>query len=313
MTWSLKYVGNIRSLEKWNFTRKRAITLDEFECTETIENGVFSIYSHGALIDINVEIKKGNPLIVFFNGAKKRTNELKLPIFSGLKVTPHNLVSRVSINDPSLYMADDISMAWYAGSLHIPLQKEIIPRIIHKLIQLTDTKRLIFAGGSAGGFASLYYSKKFKDSICITSNPQTSIFRYHKSHVNRYLKYCFDIDDLSIFKERPDLRPKITTNLNKYYSNNLENYIFYLQNSQDTHHINRHFNPFMQSLGIEPSITPGLKNYNNRLLVYIGEWGEGHKTAPSTFWCNLIKNIATCESIPDAFDKGKTNCFFMES
>ncbi|MBL1377766.1 hypothetical protein [Zobellella iuensis] len=175
MSWSLKFIDEARSFERWGVLKQEIITLEEFEKRDGLKSGIYSIYANGALVDINIDIVESLPLIVFFNGAQKRTPEVTLPVFSGLNVTPKGMTSRLSINDPSLYMGDDMLMSWYAGSRFVPLQKEIIPRIISKVVQSIDASRLIFSGGSAGGFASLYYSKHFKDAICITSNPQTSI------------------------------------------------------------------------------------------------------------------------------------------
>ncbi|MGP5307792.1 hypothetical protein [Vreelandella alkaliphila] len=293
MSWSIKYVKDERSFSRWGGLKKTYLSLSDFENESEIIDGSYSIFHEGALIDINLEVMKKKPLLVFFNGAKNRENGTKLPIFSGAKVTPKKQASRLSINDPSLYLGDDISMAWYAGGKNIPLQSEILPRIIKKVFSLLQSTALVFVGGSAGGFASLFYSKKFPGSICVVSNPQTAIFNYYKSHVNRYLKYCFDVDSVEKVRDNPKLTKGTVTNLCRFYGGELESKVIYLQNKHDTHHVNRHYIPFIKSFGLEPNHDVGAYQYNNNIVAYVGEWGEGHKTAPREFWANLLCNLVT--------------------
>ncbi|UDM08502.1 hypothetical protein LG409_06230 [Halomonas sp. NyZ770] len=300
MSWSIRYVGDERSFARWGGVKDIYFSLDQFESVDSLVDGCYTIYESGALIDINVEAAGAGPLLVFFNGAKNREDSTKLPIFSGAKVTPSGKASRLSINDPALYLADDISMGWYAGTKTIALQKDIIPRIVSKVASLLSASKIVFVGGSAGGFASLFYASKFPDSICITSNPQTSIFRYYKSHVNRYLKYGFDVESVDAVRANSKLTRGTVTNLLKYYDGSLKNKTLYMQNQKDLHHVNRHYIPFLESLGVEPMLNAGAHQHNDHLVTCNGDWGDGHKTAPRAFWANVLNNVV--ENVNDIED-----------
>ncbi|MGP9535209.1 MULTISPECIES: hypothetical protein [unclassified Halomonas] len=311
MSWSIKYIKDERSFSRWGGLSKTYFSLNEFENESCINSGCYSIYESGALIDINLDALENKPLLVFFNGAKNRNNDTKLPIFSGAKVTPIAQASRLSINDPSLYLGDDISMGWYAGGKNIPLQSDILPRLIKKIVGLLKSTALIFVGGSAGGFASLYYSRKIPGSICVTSNPQTSIFNYYKSHVNRYLKYSFDIDDVQKVKENPKITKGTVTNLCRYYNGETSSKIIYLQNLLDKHHVNRHHIPFIQSFGHEPALEVGVHHYNDNLVTFVGDWGDGHKTAPREFWSTMLSNVVNkLDNLDDIFKERKVSKLF---
>lgn len=100
MSWAIKSIGDERSFDRWGkpveFT-----SLASFEDSSVSASGIYSIFEQGALVDLNVEVCVGKPLVVFFNSAQKRDTGIKLPIFSGLSVVPKGKASRLSINDPA--------------------------------------------------------------------------------------------------------------------------------------------------------------------------------------------------------------------
>ncbi|RAU19190.1 hypothetical protein DN062_02670 [Nitrincola tibetensis] len=303
MNWVIKSIKDERSFQKWGVPSEFS-SLNSFEDTGCITTGVYSIYERGALIDINLDVQSEKPLLVFFNGAQKRDVGLKLPIFSGLGVAPKGLVTRLSINDPCLYMSDDMNMAWYVGSKHYSLQNDIIPRIIDKIITVTNASSVIFVGGSAGGAASLFYARAYPNSFCITSNPQTNILDYHRPHVNRFLKNCFGVDNVSMVKNNPRLIGSHVLNIRKHYGGSVVNPTIYLQNLLDEHHVERHFKPFMKSLKVNIPDSVGTYQLNNNLLVHVGDWGKGHKSAPRDFWADMILKVV--ENQGEWFDMFKS-------
>lgn len=295
MSWAIKNIGDERSFDRWGkpieFT-----SLASFEDSNVSASGIYSIFEQGALVDLNIEVCDGKPLVIFFNGAQKRDTGIKLPIFSGLSVAPKGKVSRLSINDPCLYMSDDINMAWYVGSKYYSLQNSIVPRIIDKVVALANASNVIFVGGSAGGMASLYYARKFPGAFCITSNPQTNILDYYKPHVNRFLSNCLGVSNAALVKENPRIVGEAVMNIRTYYGGSVKNPTIYLQNIQDEHHVVRHFTPFIKSLKLKVPEEVGSKQMNNKLLVHLGDWGDGHKSAPREFWANMLNNVVENES-----------------
>src|SRR3954454_16802153 len=106
----------VRSLARWKAKYFEHAGIDEFG-VDKIQTGVHTIRAGGLLIDIFAEINVGRPLVVILNGNTRRSQENKLPAFSGMKLISQKWgVSRISISDPSLYLAPDLSLAWYGGS-----------------------------------------------------------------------------------------------------------------------------------------------------------------------------------------------------
>lgn len=300
MVWSITNVSSWRDEKCWGGLVDYFDSLESFKATQYLKDGFSSIQESNALIDINLEIVKGKPLCVFFNGAQQRNESFKLPAFSGSKVAPKGEVSRLSINDPALYSGPDIDMGWYAGSRFYSMQKVIVPNIINKVVNFSQASRIIFIGSSSGGFASLYYSRLYADSIALVCNPQTNILRYYPRHVKKYLHYCFGLYDIKAASKNSSLMPGVTKNLCHCYGGRVSNNIIYLQNLSDEHHVNRHYLPFMNSLGVDPCLELGAFQYGNVLSI-LGNWGGGHKAAPRKVWSALLENLVEHGALPDSF------------
>lgn len=307
MTWSISYSELNRCGKRWGGVKKYYESVEEFADAQDIANGFNSIQAGGALLDFSVNIVKGKPLYVFFNGAQRRDENFKLPVFSGRGITPEGEVSRLSLNDPALYFAPDLSMGWYAGTRFFSTQKVLMPAIIDKVCSIAQPSVIIFIGGSSGGFASLYFSKKYEHSVALVCNPQTNILRYHSAHVKRYLKYCFGVDEISHVRDNPLLMRGITKNVCHFYKGEAKNKIIYMQNKDDKHHIRNHFMPFFKSFGIDPNLEVGVHQYGN-LLNVMGDWGEGHQVAPRSVWANILNDVSSnVDSLDAIFESNEAS------
>lgn len=286
----------VRDFSKWGGVQAFD-SISDFEEYDKHLSGVCSIKAGLALVDIHVDIIDGAPLLVYFNGSQNRGEGYSLPFFSGFNVTPLGKASRLSINDPGLYLSSDASMCWYAGSKYFDLQNDIIPRLIKKVFSLANSTFIVFVGGSAGGFASLLYSSKFPGSFCLTSNPQTDIFKYYYPHVNRYLNSCWAVDSIGEAKAQCGVFGDSQQDVYGCYKGDFNNTVIYLQNINDPHHVKNHFSPFLESISLVPPSTKGVHQLSHNFLVYLGDWGEGHVTAPKSFWRNLLSILVKEENI----------------
>ena len=293
MIWAAKNVSAERDFTRWGDPRvfSNMSEFYDYDFISPSRKHVYSIVEDSSVIDFRLNVVEKKPLIVFFNGAQNRTPDYKFPSFSGLRVTPREKASLLCINDPSLYMSDDIKMAWYAGNKCICLQNKIIPSLVSKVYENIGATSLIFIGGSAGGTASLFYAKKFPGSFCITSNPQTDILKYRKHHVNRYLKKCLGVNDIETARSFPQSLGGIVTDITDFYSGAVTNHTIYLQNKEDRGHFGTHFHGFISSLNLHVPQEFGRYQLNDKLLVEVGDWGAGHKSAPREFWANMILNV----------------------
>lgn len=286
-----------RSLERWNtYPYHEYESIDAF-MQGGIANGLHSIFTETAPIDIHANINKGCPLVVFLNGNYPRSDSLKLPTFAGLGVLPQKHgVSRICISDPSLYLSPDLCLSWYGGSSKLALQHELRV-ILERIFEVSQPSRVIFAGGSGGGFASLYFSSFFPGSLAFVWNPQTNILEYNPAHVIKYASVAFGclggIDDA-----RNTLQSSIDVKLSDFYTTR-NNSVLYLQNRSDWH-TEKHLAPFLrEALGLDdlPTTSSGL--IRPGFYLHLDEWGDGHVPPPKDLITAILHHLTTSGSSLD--------------
>src|SRR5690606_26896073 len=148
------------------------------ECTITVPFG-------GVPIDIRYEPRGHATTLVIFNPAV--TKPMRFPIFSGDQLTAGLPVNRVFVNDPSLYVDDRLTLAWYAGNARQARLQLALRRI---LTALTASTVPVTFGLTGGGFAALYYATVI-GGIAVPVNPQTSIAEYDEVAIRNFARYAW--------------------------------------------------------------------------------------------------------------------------
>lgn len=280
--------SDVRSTERWGKEVVEYKSAEEFLAGDVPPNALLSISMNNVLLELNVDLKKDVPLVIFFNGATERKADLKLPIFSGMRVLPEGDVSRVYVNDPSHYLDEELTLGWYAGSSEAPLQ-EIFADVVNKIVSMYKSRGVIFVGGSGGGYAALYYSSKISGSIALVWNPQTNILNYWSRHVSKYAKAAFGIEGIEAAKEK--LGDKIDLDVCSIYgSGSADNYVIYLQNASDWH-VEKHCLPFFAAMKKNIALPIRSERCADNVFLYAENWGEGHVAPSSLFLKRLIGEL----------------------
>lgn len=230
--------------------------------TETnLRGGVYSIAHNGLPIDFSLRIVPGTPLFVVLHGAADV--DVNLPFLSGAGITKDLGCSVLSISDPSLYLHRDLNLSWFAGNHAQPHLLDDLAQLVTHVRSLTDAPRLIFFGGSGGGFASLSLASLVPEATAIVMNPQIAIQRYHKMHVDRYVDLAWDYD-LKNFRRTCRSNVEATLGQSIYFPT-----IYYIQNSRDIFHVKNHLRPFRD-------------RFLNRADTYLllDAWDDGHTPPP---------------------------------
>lgn len=280
-----------RNVHKWPQTVYEYNDCEEFirVIPSGIKTGIHAIRYHDVFLEFNFYNLGYDNLVVFFNAAVTRTINTELPVFSGSKAIGNLKANILMVNDPCLYLDDNLSLAWYVGSRTLPLQLDLSV-VLSELGARYGKRSILFYGGSGGGFASLYYSSKVKDAIAICCNPQTSIADYDKASVERYMSVCFEggrADQANKFLSESGF-----TGLLGAEEFKSTNRVIYLQNKNDGHHFKRHFQPFLARIGLAEHYRSD-KNVqilsDSFSLVMSSEWGEGHAAAPKEVVYGLLQ------------------------
>lgn len=219
-----------------------------------------------SVLEILVEDRKSDTTLVLFHAAVDPT-QTTLPVFIGHQLTAEIEANLIFISEPSLQLG--ASIGWFTGDPGRNLQEELVKVLGHIQGGLSNAKHLIFYGSSAGGFASLYYSHHFPNSLAIVANPQTDIAKYHTEHVTRFLELVWGTSNINDVKA--------TTEVCTLYEGSFPNYVGYLQNLDDYLHISEHCHPWAKAT----------RRFSERRKFMIEDWGNGH--APPNFF--LLQGI----------------------
>lgn len=221
-------------------------------------SGVLTVMNGGLPIDIRYEPLGYDTTTVFFHAALTG-GTYRHPVFTGVGISQGLPTNRVFIADPSLYIDDELMLAWYAGNQQQPRLQWAIRAIIKSLVP--EGQRIVTFGSSGGGFAALYYAAHAPNGTAVPVNPQTNLARYLPSAVERYgrLAWGFETDALENMTAVTDL-----TRL--YRDRNSTTKVFYVQNKNDGSHMKNHFGPFMACLPeghhVHPVLADGKPGHN---------------------------------------------------
>lgn len=216
-------------------------TLEAFLQAEIREPCVVTVNHRGVPIDVRYDPRGHNTTLVLFQAALPE-KIMRLPVFTASGITENLPVNRIFIADPSLYVDDRLSLAWYAGNSRQPDMQSVIPKIITALSAPSHT--LVTFGASGGDFASLFYAPLSGGQTAIAVNPQVNLRNYVPAPVNRWIELGWGLDPKnSTLDDLP-----VEVDAGKPYLNGAETRVWYVQNTGDLNHMENHYLPFVDSL-----------------------------------------------------------------
>lgn len=227
-----------RMLNRIVSTRVPSFELDEFFALPHVPTEQFYISYNGCPIDIKYENNSSSVTTIFFH-ASLGSKIKKLPVFSGSRFSEPINSNRLFISDPTLNLHGNLRLSWYAGANSIRDLQAILSRVIK---HITNGNRRIYFGASGGGFASLLYSAMDPGSFAVAVNPQTNIRDYAPGPVALWTNQAWGLGNSSSSIIQ---MPPVVTDLQKIYSIQTDNHVAYVQNINDTEHVDAHYSPFM--------------------------------------------------------------------
>ena len=257
-----------RDISKYKSDLKEFDSLDALLHSGENTSGLYSIRHHAKVYTDALFWNQGADVtIVCFNGAGAPAGGER-PGFNGTSMfnswKSQNKANFFFIHDATLYLHENLRIAWYVGEVNFDYVS-IVESIIGHFINITNPDHLIFFGISGGGHAALNYSNKFPGSIAVAGNPQTNIDKYESPFRDNYYKTCWPRSDSPILEignhQKFDLAAR--------YADGTDNFVYCLVNINDKHHIDHHLVPLIEAAS---------KHLNIRTLIRY--WGSGH-TAPS--------------------------------
>lgn len=282
-----------RSNKRWGCPVYGYRSVGDFLGRAQLRNGIHTVFDGSLPIDLHLTVDWGRPLIIFLNArSSERTESYRLPSFVGFGVVPEGRVSVLRISDPVLYTSRTLRIGWYAGARGQPLLMRL-NNLIAKVISMLAPTKVIFVGGSAGGFVALNLSRFVAESLAVVWNPQTDLLKFSKDEVMEFATSAYGISD---FETCQRLLPALTvSSLHKYYRRDaMRNYVLYMQNVDDWH-TREHCKPFLLNTGRDLQGGIGTRRFDDRFFLYAADWGKGHASPPQAFLKYLLRALYSDE------------------
>lgn len=208
-------------------------------------------------------------LLVISHGALPR-GKYKVPRFEFLSTLESREENLLFLADGALAANDQLELAWFTGSEHDDLTARF-SWIAQRVADQLGAHKILFLGGSGGGFASVNLAASTPGSRALVFNPQTIIRRYWAKSVSIYQKTLFPeiglITQLDKLGRRVSLVDRVTEEPPSSYQ------IIYVQNDDDTFHIENHLTPFAKKLQMLPKTS---ESSSGNVQLIVEPFASGH-------------------------------------
>lgn len=232
--------------------------------------------SPGRSIDFYAKLTPAPDLFVSLHGAVPIASP-RYPHFRRVESMRNRVDALLCIADPTLRVSssDDFRLAWYVGSEGWDPTEELA-EVVRQAMRHVGASRVMFLGGSGGGFASLHLATLFPGSMAFVQDPQVEVAKYYQPHRERLFAAAWPSwEQDEAFKELPH-RFNMT---HHYVTMNPENYIYYRQSASDEMHLKNHAQPFERAV----SELSGAQSGHFRFIYEEGEKPGHGKITPSEF------------------------------
>lgn len=218
-------------------------------------------------LDFYAKLAPADVLYVSLQGAVT-PGKLRYPSFWRITSMRNRVRAFMAIADPTLQLSDDsdFGLAWYTGGPGWDPMPQLA-RIVQQAMDNVGASRVMFLGGSGGGFAALRLASWFHGSLAFAQDPQTAVIDYNPIHQNRLMRAAWGGRDreevIAEYPARFDVR-------HLYRGQDHGNYVYYRQSTSDSH-LQVHCEPFMEAV----ADTAGMHEGRFRFVIEDGE-REGH-------------------------------------
>lgn len=195
---------------------------------------------HKLALDALVQPQDSDTLIVALHGALD-PKVYSHPRFEWMGTLVGRSESLLFLSDPTITLSERLRLGWYVGTRTDNLIDRYAQLVRSIAVQCGATK-VIFFGFSGGGFAALAFAAVMPGSIGLAFSPQTSIGSYYRQFSEMFAEDVFPeaADYSEIAAEQGDR----VSLLERYADPHLDATFLYVQNSGDSHHVNKHYEPF---------------------------------------------------------------------
>ena len=216
-----------------------------------------------------VQNNGSDTLLVISHGALPR-GKYQVPRFEWLATLESRPENLLFLADGALEAHPDLELGWFTGDAEDDLTARF-GAVVQRVSRQLGVKRVLFMGGSGGGFVSLALAAAFPGSRALVFNPQTAIRRYWHKSVAAYQRTLFP--SMESINELEALGPRVSA-VSRVRGQRPSDYqVIYVQNDDDAFHMENHLGPFAAALGMEGHSSV---SSDGNVQLIVDRFADGH-------------------------------------
>ena len=223
-------------------------------------------------LDFYSHLNKTDTLIVSFHGAYNRQNPGSYPLFWRVSSLGDRTGAFLAFTDPTRLLGGDhdILISWFLGKAGWDPQAVIL-NVVERAMQTCGATKVMFVGGSGGGFAALRASAAVPGSCAFVQDATVGLEEHNPVIVRSYFKKAWPgWDQETLMSGFPEL-----FSMPLHYRRRIpKNFVFMTQSRLDSGHIKAHFERFANAHGIPPE--GGTSRRGGRVLKIYDPAVPGH-------------------------------------
>lgn len=220
----------------------------------------------------------GETLTVLFHGAVDRGRS-RLPMFQRWRFqTDLGAGPTMSIADPTLDLAADLSLAWYLGTEATDLTP-IIAETINAAAASLGVKNIVLVGNSGGGFAALQVGAHIDNAVVVAMSPQTDLRLYFP----RLTRPAFESALGRTGSPTSSSLVKRISVLDRMRSTGKVPRIHIVSNTGDAFHVTKHEKPLLKGI-IE-------SGHERRASIIEFNLGSGHRSLSNDQYREMLGGV----------------------
>lgn len=229
-------------------------------------------------LDFYSDLGRADTLIVSFHGAYNGNNPGTYPLFWRVSSLSQKTGAFLAFTDPTRLQGGehDILVSWFLGKQGWDPQS-IILSVVENAMKVCGARRVMFVGGSGGGFAALRASAAIPGSCAFVQDATVGLDKHNPRIVKTYFSKAWPgWDEELLLKAFPEL-----FNMTLHYRRRVpNNFVFMTQSLRDKAHYSKHFVRFAKAHGIP--VVGGESPRGGRVLKAYSPSIPGHGKITST-------------------------------
>lgn len=235
----------------------------------------------GLAVDLLLQPQGGcsDMLFVSMHGSTDR-ERYSLPRFEWLTTLRERRHNIVCVTDTTLGLAHSLQLAWYLGTEDDDLTARIAD-VLESIRDQLGVRRTVVLGSSGGGFAAAQLAHRMADTLGLAFSPQVRLAGFYRRHSEAVRTLAFPgSTSIADWEERHRLRVDLSA---RYAESEPAGRLWFIQNTADAHHLDRHRRLFEQRVG-----TAG-----GRIAYFDLPYGDGHVPPPRQLVLSFLDAAAT--------------------